>query len=310
MHYNEYLILIIVMCAGYFIIICFASCRLYTIQRFSKEWGACKWFFLSILFQSMTRLGTFLFMSFNFPVDRIEKDYFFAMITLPDFLFIVTYGLLVYRALTVFYYSHIETKQTLSILSRLSNTSNKAILKVIVPVLVLWMIYCGVMYGLLFYNKVSQMAIRLQVSLVNIVAGIIVLYAIIYFYSKYLLTPFKSASSQNKLFRFSKLLILFTIGRFYKGIIGLLEVDISSSLLIDVYQIHDSSIFAALILASTYLVSEILAFAFVLDYGFLYLFLFPEEEFLQYTGLYNVRSIASESDDTPSWLSFATSKRS
>ena len=157
------------------------------------------------------------------------------------------------------------------------------------------MVYVGLIYFLMFGQEISQLSIRIQLGIFNIIAGGAVLYVIIFYFSKYLYTPFKSSIARDKLMRLSKIVIIFTLGRFYKGMIGLLEVDISSSFLIDLYEIENSTIQASLMLITTYLICEILAFVFVLDYGFIYIFLFPEDEFLQYSGLYHRKTIVSDS---------------
>ena len=310
MPYEAYFLLVFLMCLSYFLVCCWSGHRTYRIQQFSGVWGPANFFYISILLQSLTRVFTFAFMSWNFPADRMASNYFFMLISIPDCIFFITYGLLVFRMLTVFYFCHMEKIVLLSILGRVSKTKHRTMLVVIAGILGVWVVYIGLLYFLMFYGKISQRLIRLQICLFNIIVGGAVLYVLTYCFSSYLHTPFKSNTGRAKLLRLSKIVIIFTLGRFYKGTIGLLELDVSSSLLIDIYQLENSSFLAALILATTYFISEILAFSLVLDYGFIYIFLFPEEEFLQFSGLYHRRRISSEAEEETSIRSLAISERS
>jgi Protein tyrosine and serine/threonine kinase len=201
-------------------------------------------------------------------------------------------------------------EKNVSILNTISKTKNRTILIIIIIVIFIWGIFVGFFYVMMFYEIISQTSIRLIISLFNLVAGGLVLYAIIYFFSKYLFIPFKSNTGNDKLMKLTKIVIVFTVGRLYKGTIGLLEVDISSSLLIDLYQIQDSSVLPALILITTYIISELLAFSLVMDYGFIYIFLFSDLEYLEYAGLHIKRSTTSENEEIMSSISNPISEKS
>ena len=198
------------------------------------------------------------------------------MRSIPDTLFFINYTLLIYQTLSTFYHSHMENRLHISLLSHFTRPKFRTARKLLVTMMVGWLGFMGLIYALLFIGKIQSNDVDTEFTVVNLLSATLVLVYLSYLYSKYLETPFRTKIDKKKLRTVSRVLMIWTLGRYYKGIIGLLNLS-SASFLSYLSNPQQSTIGGALMFISQGVVCEIVCFYFVLNTQFINLFIEQEE---------------------------------
>lgn len=214
----------------------------------------------------------------TFAVKESQRGYplIVVMRSIPDTLFFINYALLIYQTLSTFYHSHMENRLHISLLSHFTRPKFRTARKLLIIMMVAWLGFMALIYALLFLEKISSHDVDTEFTVVNILSATLVLVYLNYLYSKYLETPFKTKIDKKKLRTVSRVLMIWTLGRYYKGIIGLLDLS-SASFLNYLSNPQQSTIGGALMFISQGVVCEIVCFYFVLNTHFINLFIEQEE---------------------------------
>jgi hypothetical protein len=122
----------------------------------------------------------------------------------------------------------------------------------------------ALIYALLILEKIDISDIDTEFTVVNLLSATLVLVYLAYLYSKYSETPFKSELDKQKLKIISRILFVWTIGRYFKGISGLLDMR-SASLLSYLSDPQSSTVGGAFMYVSQIYVCEIICFVLVLS---------------------------------------------
>ena len=133
----------------------------------------------------------------------------------------------------------------------------------------------GLMYGLYIGDQINGNDIDTEFTVVNLLSGTFVLVFLMYLYSKYSETPYKSKNDGNNLQITSRILLIWTLGRYFKGFLGLLQLQ-SAELLSYLSNPQSSTVGGAIIFIGQNIISEIICFIIVLDYRFIDIFLSQE----------------------------------
>lgn len=240
----------------------------------------------------------------TFAIPDYDKNdpWIEVMQSIPDTFFFINYILLVYQTMNIFYHSHMENSIHVSLLMHFSRPKFRKARQIIKIILFSWLGFMGLIYVLFLNDIIELIFIETEFTIVNLLSGTLVLVFLIYLYSKFLETPFKSVQDRVNLKVCSKVLFIWTLGRYYKGFLGLLEYR-SSSVLSYLADPNDSTLGGDAMIMSQTLISEIICFIIVLDYRFINIFISQDEANTKKEGIKeNLNRPSSEITSSPEFV--------
>ena len=125
------------------------------------------------------------------------------MESVPDTLFFVNYTLLIYQSLNIFYHSHMENNIHISLLIHFTRPKFRKVRRIIAFLLFTWLGVMTFIYILVINKVMNNFDIETEFSVVNLTSGTLVLVFLMYLYSKYSETPFKSPRDCHNLQKIS-----------------------------------------------------------------------------------------------------------
>lgn len=258
---------------------------MYQTNKFSyinERWRNTKIFYVSVIIQTFIRMTTYALLTFAVQESQRGYPLIVLMRSVPDTLFFINYALLIYQTLSTFYHSHMENRLHISLLSHFTRPKFRTARKLLIAMMVGWLGFMAVIYALFFLDKITSKDVDTEFTIVNLLSATLVLVYLSYLYSKYLETPFKTKIDKKKLRTVSRVLMIWTLGRYYKGLVGLLNLS-SASFLNYLSNPQQSTVGGALMFISQGVVCEIVCFYFVLSTQFINLFIEQEEATLNKT---------------------------
>lgn len=244
---------------------------------FNNEWRHTKLFYYSVIIQTFIRMTTYALLTFAVTKAQRELTFILVMRSVPDTLFFINYVLLVYQTVNIFYHSHMENRLHISLLKHFTRPKFRTARKLLSLLSFSWLAFMGVLYALLLLNKVTGSQIDLEFTIVNLLSGTLVLLYLMYLYSKYSETPFKSVQDQKNLKIVSRVLMTWTLGRYFKGILGLIDFK-STKIFINMSDPQKSDIGNSLLFISENIIADILCFYIVMDSRFINIFISQDVE--------------------------------
>lgn len=239
---------------------------------FQTEWRHTKIFYLSVIIQTFIRMTTNSLLTFAVKQDQRSYKIIIIMRSVPDTLFFINYVLLIYQTINIFYHSHMENRLHISLLKHFTRPMFRKARKMMGFLSFSWLGFMGLIYSLLFISKLTEEQVTIEFTIVNLLSATLVLVYLSYLYSKYLDTPFKSESDKTNFKTVSKVLIIWTMGRYIKGFFCLLQVE-HSYFVINQASFLRTDIGQTLTTIFSSLITEIYCFVIVMDPRFINIFI-------------------------------------
>lgn len=239
---------------------------------FQTEWRHTKIFYLSVIVQTFFRMTSNSLLTFAVKQDQRSNKIIVIMRSIPDTLFFINYMLLVYQTINIFYHSHMENRLHISLIKHFTRPMFRKARKMMGFLVFAWLGFMSLIYTLLFIGKLTDVKVTTEFTIVNLLSATIVLVYLSYLYSKYQDTPFKSENDQKNFKTVSKVLIIWTIGRYIKGFLCLLQIE-DSYFLINKVNFLRTDLGQTLTTIFSSLITEILCFVIVMDPRFINIFI-------------------------------------
>lgn len=243
---------------------------------FQTEWRHTKIFYLSVIIQTFIRMTTYSLLTFAINKEQRSNKLIIVMRSIPDTLFFINFVLLVYQTINIFYHSHMENRLHISLLIHFTRPMFRKARKLMGLLSLAWLGFMSLIYALLILGKLTDEQVTNEFIIVNMLSGTIVLVYLSYLYSKYLETPFKSLNDQKNFKTVSKVLVVWTMGRYIKGFTGLLTTE-RSLLIINDINPFKTDIGSTILNICSNLLTEIFCFVIVMDSRFINIFISQDE---------------------------------
>ncbi|CAG9311989.1 unnamed protein product [Blepharisma stoltei] len=252
--------------------------RAVRLHKFSSEWRHTKFFYLTVLSQALLRAICFLVILTN--IGNIDDKGIYLLLSVPDSLFVVSYLMLTWQTLTVFYYAH-HSQLRSSFLAKLAKRPTHSFASaMLVTLLILWLFAQSLLYLLMIANIITETNISTEIGLVNFILPVFVIGSMIYLQIKYSGMPARSLIWKSRLKKINCVTIFWSIARFAGGVDNILaeysEPSISSNITNRTDHAMDTAAAALMILSL--IISEVICMILVLDFSFIGIFLFSEED--------------------------------
>lgn len=261
----------------YFLTVCFAIIRVVKLHRFSKDWRTSKVFYLSLAVLALLRT---IFIVIIFTKDSATSNQtMFCLLSLPDCLFIISYMILFWQYISIFYYAHAENKRS-TLLAKLSKRPMQSIPSMMVLLGILgWTLTETTLYILLILDILDPIMIGLEVAYFEAILPTVVFSLMIILQIKFSGSPLRGREWKKKLNRIAAVVAVWTVSSYFRASVGLFDNYSSKPVSEDLTdQDPDISFVRALMLITYFIVSEIFCYFLTLDYSFMGIFVFSEQE--------------------------------
>lgn len=269
---------------------------------FDREWKHTKLFYISVLVQTFIRMTTYSLLAFAIPKNDRNLSYISVMRSVPDTLFYINYLLLAYQTMNIFYHSHIDNDVRVTFLLHFTRPKFRKARKIIWLLIIAWLGTMGLIYALLITNKINNEFIDTGFTIVNLLSGTFVLLFLMYLHAKYSETPFKTQQDRLNLRILSGVLMIWTMGRYFKGFLGVLVLDPKSIIAIFIYK-NSTEIGKFILKICLSLISEVLCFYVVMDPRFINIFIYQDQANMKKGDISSELSPLTTSDDSANFRS-------
>ncbi|CAG9325231.1 unnamed protein product [Blepharisma stoltei] len=295
---NSYFLILFSLTFLYGFSLAYAMTRIYKLHKFCSDWRYTKLFYVSIAVQVLIRLCTFAFMTWALPGSIEGKKVFFLLISIPDAVFLVSYFLLFLQMIRVFYFSHMENDLQMSLLVHFTKPRHFSATKILGVLTIIWLLVESGLYVLYFKGIVRNEDIQFELSSVNLLCSMFVFIFLIFLHINYSSTPFKSNTARDKLQRITSIMFLWTIARYIKGFYEIFVTIEPNIFIRNIHEIEKATLIQACSLVCMLILCEIICYITVLDYSFMAIFLFPDDEVIQHAGLFDHHgNVITEEDE-------------
>lgn len=268
---NLYLAMII-LALIYAVLTCFAIFRLCKLKNFTSEWRHTKCFYLIIILQVALRTVGFVLIAVEFRADMNIYGYFFFSI--PDSLFIVSFLLIFWQMITVYYYSHYEHSLSSSLIAALSKRAHQSKpSQMFVFLLIIWIGTQTCLYLALGLGRITMKSITNEVGIMNVILPTFAIASIVYLQRRYSGSPVRSREWKQRLHRMTGTTLLWSFCRYFRGVTEILDVYTSLD-----FNGNLTDMISTIILVTCLIISEVICVFLILDYGFIRIFMLTEEE--------------------------------
>ena len=264
----------------YAIAMLFCLFRTLRLHKFSPDWKPSKGFYLSVLMQCTLRTVCFLLL-LVLDNSRLTSMSVFLILSIPDSMFIVSYILLLWQVVLVFISAHTNTRSSIAVFWKVFKISRyDKLSSYITFALTVWIgtqtcLYILVANGIIHFKNISK-----EVGICNFsLAGSTVI-GMVTLQIRYSGVPLRSESWKGKLNRMITITTLWTVARVLQGILDILDQYQSTSLSYSLSKSSSNTIGngTAAFLFSALIISEIMCVLMILDYSFMAIFVFNDEE--------------------------------
>lgn len=255
-------------------------CILRTIRlhKFSPEWRSSKFFYISVLLQVLIRAACFFLICAR--IRSISVLLLYLLISVPDSLFIVSYILLVWQMVAVFYYSHISLGASMNFLAKFTETNrrSKGSIAIVVSI-VFWSVMQGIFYLLLIAGVIESDVIAREIGIANLVAPSCILGVMIYLQVRYSGIPTISNVWLKRMRKIFFVTLIWSLTRLLRGVLNLISEYATDEISSDISDNNQSiELLPTTFLVGVLILSEVVCVLIVLDYGFISIFVFSAEE--------------------------------
>ena len=242
--------------------------RLYQSRKFIREWKYARLIYSFQVVQLVLRSSSFWLVCVYGNTISSSEDLSFSILTMPDSLIIASFIVLFWIMITCTMYTRIESEFNEDERGKLQRAG-----KITLAVLVVWLTFELMLYGLLFLGVIPKDIIVLILSIWSLLTSGIVIAGVIIVQVKYSGLPFKTVQSGKYLKTVLFVTFVWTIARITHGVLYLIREDsFRSSKSSGIDEMFDSTETIILIIVDL-LLTEVLCYYFILDYSFFRIFL-------------------------------------
>jgi tRNA A-37 threonylcarbamoyl transferase component Bud32 len=254
----------------------FSFTRIIKLRKFERKWRKTQIFYILVLLQAILRSVCLLILASK--QENLTATGMYLLIATPDSLFLMSYIILVWQLVSIYYFAHIENHSNEEFIASLSKKFKTSKLSVFIVLCI-----CGfgisqfLLYSLLIIGDISRDVVSLQLDWLNIGLPAINIALFITLAILYSGVPLKSLSWKRKLRHFFLVSIYWTVSRLFRGLSSIVGRVSDNTLILDLENdVQSTGDYIMLILVLV--LSEICCIFSVQDYGFMGIFMLSEEE--------------------------------
>eukprot|EP00742_Colponemidia_sp_Colp-10_P003483 GILJ01003710.1.p1 GENE.GILJ01003710.1~~GILJ01003710.1.p1 ORF type:complete len:573 (+),score=49.04 GILJ01003710.1:67-1785(+) len=265
----------------YFLLCIVAAVRLWKIYVFRGGWDVTKSFALLVFLHNFIRALTLGAMCiFWQPTEREVSQgsrypVLYILIQIPDSVFLTTYCFLILQYIRSYSQAHLPIGGLSLTYSLMDGREKSQGLNNFMAGLFNMGLYASqlAIFVLYFREDISDAVNLVVLGITNIIlVGVVAFISGVLFF-RYSGYPFRSAASHEKVRKLTWVMAMWTAGRMVRGILGLLAATENPSI-----NNPDTDLMFFMVIIALYLVAEVFPFLLVLDWSFVGLLLFSEEE--------------------------------
>jgi len=264
----------------YLVLVIFAAVRIRKLLKFSSEWRHAKIFYLLIILQAVLRTTLFFVLCFDEAGADSSDIALFLLISTPDSLFMVTYFMLFWQLLSVFYFAHLTSHRTSGFLAGISRKPTESLGSLVFLFLILaWLLTQIALYLALTTTQGSAVSVNQiwdEIAAANLTLPSIVLITMLSLQLVYSGHPLRDVSWKRKLRKMIVCTIIWSLGRYFDGLMSVTYVDITNT--INDMSAKGGDVVSALLLIIYLIVCEGICLFLVLDYSFMEIFMISDTE--------------------------------
>ena len=264
----------------YALTLLFCIFRTFRLHKFSPDWKPSKGFYFGVLLQSCLRSVCFLALLLS-NRHHLSTTTVFLLLSVPDSVFIVNYILLLWQVLLVFISAHTNTTVTLAVFSKLFKVNRHDKLSSYVAFcLTVWIGTQSCLYLLVANEIIHFKNISREVGLCNFGLAGSTIIGMVALQIRYSGVPLRTTAWEMKLNRINLVTAFWTAARILQGVIDLLDENRLTSLSYQISNSNSNTLGSntAALLFSALVISEITCILMVLDYAFMGIFVFADED--------------------------------
>lgn len=206
----------------YYVTLAIAFMRVYRIYKQLLSSKRALLFYGSIMLQTAMR-GTFFLIIFA-KLNFLSNEILFFLISLPDSAFLVSFMVLAWQYIAVFYYSHIDSGIEERYMSRIVlKPQEKCSRELGLYLMCTWACVQGTLYCMYFFDKLNDLQLKCELGISNLIFAVFVLVLMIVLQIHYSGNPVRNEEWRNRLKLISVVMLVWTIGRALRGSISLAE---------------------------------------------------------------------------------------
>jgi hypothetical protein len=247
----------------YFVTFAVALMRVSKIYPTFFKWRQSLLFYCTIILQTGMRGSFFLIISMK--LSLLSNEILFLLITVPDSVFIVSFMVLGWQFIAVFYYSHIDSSIEERFLSRIALKPQARCSRELGLYLMLtWLCLQGTLYIMYIFNDLDDSQLRRELGISNIIFAGFAVALMVCLQLNYSGSPVRSEEWRDRLKLISWVLLVWTTGRVYIGSISLAE-SYSDNLIDAGIDVDSLVLIATPWMISSLVVSELVCYYVALD---------------------------------------------
>mmetsp|Transcript_15735 Transcript_15735/g.28753 ORF Transcript_15735/g.28753 Transcript_15735/m.28753 type:complete len:575 (+) Transcript_15735:1938-3662(+) len=222
-------------------------------------------FYGSIALQTSMR-GIFFLVIFT-RLDFLSNEILFLLISLPDSAFLVSFMVLAWQFIAVFYYSHIDSGIEERYLSRIAlKPQAKCSRELGLYLMCTWVAVQGALYCVYFLEEIDDLQLKRELGISNLVFTVFALTLMVVLQIAYSGSPIRTEEWRDRLKLISWVMLVWTVGRALRGAISLAESFNKSLQGTDIITGYDSlSLIASPMTITCLIVSELVCYYVSLD---------------------------------------------
>lgn len=246
------------------------------LHKFDPKWRKAQIFYVLVLIQVAVRSACLLVLASK--LQDLSTTITYLLISTPDSLFLISYILLIWQLVSLYYFAHISNKSSKTFIAKISQKakSNKTAC-ILYCFVLLFAISQGFLYFLLVIEQILPIVIASELDWLNIGFPSCSLIILLVLSIQYSGVPLKSVGWKKKMQQFIRVSVYWTITRFFRGLSSLVGNLSDLNLTADLENSKEKTA-DYIMLIVVLIISEILCVYSVLDFGFMGIFIFSEEE--------------------------------
>ena len=254
----------------------FCLLRILKLHKFAPQWRKAQIFYVLVLIQVIFRAACLLIIASQ--MEDLSETMMYLLISTPDTLFLISYAILIWQLISLFYFAHIIDQSKQTFISKISKRprTNKVGCFVFICI-ILFTIDQGFLYFLLVIGQIHESLITLELDWLNIAIPSLSIIIMILLGVRYSGVPLKSQIWKQRLQQILCVSVYWTATRLFRGLSSIISKYSAKTLSGDLEdRAQNTAEFIMLIIVL--IISEILCIFLVQDYGFMGIFIFSEEE--------------------------------
>lgn len=276
MAYDPLYLIFFILALIYVTLSIFAIIRGLKLYNFSSVSIHTKLFYFTVICVCVLRSFAFLFIF----VEQVRNlSSFFLLLSVPDAVFTLSYIMLFWQFIIVFSRAHMDDLVRTRLLRTEGKQSKSKLLPVIFGVLIAWSLLQVAFYCSYVLNMVSSGRISDEIGIANLIFPTLALLITLIQHIRYAGSPIKSPAWLSKVAKVRFVTLIWSLGRYVRGVLSLVTAVTDHTLSRQVVNDTSNVSFSQISALIAYLICcEVICVLLVLDYGFVVLFAFAQDD--------------------------------